>query len=313
MEKLAERYPHLLESILTLLDDASLQNSRQVSKIWRDFVDEFWLVKQLRLYKTKPLFAWAIPNNHDKHSLIDVHEDWKKCLFSMESDLDGLRLIMPLMKDYYHCPKSGMKGYTPLHYAVKREQIPIIQCFISSEMIDVKITAAHGRNLLHVGTSENGDLELMELLLKLDLDVNQPDWIGNTPLHIACNAGNYDLVALLLSIKSIDVNVRNDDGYTPLHYACKNDQNGQVKTVELLLLNRLTLDVNVPNDDGLTPLHLACMYGLTKVVKLLLLEPNIDIDIEDRQGRTPLMLAKQNNHSITIRQFEKGTKTCIVL
>ena len=103
------------------------------------------------------------------------------------------------------------------------------------------------------------------------------------------------------------------DGYTPLHYACKNDQNGQVKTVELLLLNHLTLDVNVPNDDGLTPLHLACMYGLTKVVKLLLLEPNIDIEIEDRQGRTPLMLAKQNNHSITIRQFEKGTKTCIML
>ena len=84
MEKLAERFPHLLELILSRLDDPTLENSRLVSKSWRNFVDWFWLVKQLRIYKTKPL---------GNKSLI-VYEDWKKFFLHLESDMEALRYIV---------------------------------------------------------------------------------------------------------------------------------------------------------------------------------------------------------------------------
>ena len=83
MEKLAERFPHLLELILSRLDDPTLENSRLVSKSWRNFVDWFWLVKQLRIYKTKTL---------GNKSLILLHEDWRKFFLHLESDLEALRL-----------------------------------------------------------------------------------------------------------------------------------------------------------------------------------------------------------------------------
>lgn len=63
----------------------------------------------------------------------------------------------------------------------------------------------------------HGRLGEVEALL-VACDVDEKDAYGNTPLHIACQNGHFDLAHLLLA-RQASLNVRNDTGNTPLHYA----------------------------------------------------------------------------------------------
>jgi ankyrin repeat protein len=54
---------------------------------------------------------------------------------------------------------------------------------------------------------------------------------GYTPLHLACRNGNIDIVNILLKCNS-SVNLCGTNGYTPLHLACRN---GNIDIANILL------------------------------------------------------------------------------
>jgi ankyrin repeat protein len=64
--------------------------------------------------------------------------------------------------------------------------------------------------------------ELVELLLKKDVDVDVTNDEGKTALHIACAEGNDDIVFLLLQ-NDADVNLLDNDSKSPMDYAIKGD------------------------------------------------------------------------------------------
>lgn len=66
-----------------------------------------------------------------------------------------------------------------------------------------------------------------------------------------------DLVQLLLTA-GVEPGSRDRAGTTCLHAAA---QNGDLRSVRLLLAAYVSTDVNAPNDEGSTPLHLACGDG----------------------------------------------------
>lgn len=73
-----------------------------------------------------------------------------------------------------------------------------------------------------VYSSDNGNLESVNLLLDSGADVDIQDVNGWTSLHKACEKGNLELVGLLLSRRSNHMK-RSNKGYTPLHIAAMND------------------------------------------------------------------------------------------
>jgi len=87
--------------------------------------------------------------------------------------------------------------------------------------------------------SEN--LTLVKLLLaKENINVNQADNSGKTPLIIACKAGDLIIVELLLAKENINVNQADNSDNTPLLDAVHSEN---LKLVELLLANK---NINVP-------------------------------------------------------------------
>jgi len=101
--------------------------------------------------------------------------------------------------------------------------------------------------------------------------------MGNqsTPLHLACEFGNEEVMHQLVAHRA-DIESRDHHGCTPLHVAC---MSGYLDCVMFLILQGA--DVNVRNRTGLTPLHLAFLNGHLHVAQFLLNDWNRPIEDSD--------------------------------
>ena len=94
--------------------------------------------------------------------------------------------------------------------------------------------------------------------------------IGQTPLHIACQHRQFDIVCLLVEVYGASPDISDNKGCTPLHEACLA---GDLNTVAYML--RLCPKYNSqfpkPNVDiqGNTILHKACQSGNVAVVRYI--------------------------------------------
>ena len=86
-------------------------------------------------------------------------------------------------------------------------------------------------------------------------------------------------VNLLLKVPTLDINARSVDGAFPLAWACKS---GSINMVQSLLNygSSHKLCVNLQQDDGRTALMEASWEGNLEIAKLLLQQPEIDINLQ---------------------------------
>ncbi len=82
----------------------------------------------------------------------------------------------------------------------------------------------------------NGMIEMLELLEDIpQIEYNLPDSEGNTPLHLAAQAGHVDVVSFLLNkIRTIVIDPVNNFGFSPLMKAA---MQGRIKCSKLLLFS----------------------------------------------------------------------------
>lgn len=112
--------------------------------------------------------------------------------------------------------------------------------------------------------SEKGDINEVVRLLDSGIDVNIHDGNGLAPLDHALDSGNLKLVALLLERWA---NVNNRDKYvgqTALHYAATI---GNLKLISLLLKH--DADINISDKNGMTPLGMAKTMDQRQAIELL--------------------------------------------
>ncbi len=187
----------------------------------------------------------------------------------------------------------------------------------------------------------NKKLEIVKLLLKLGADVNSARMGQNSmklsPVHIAVSNTNYDerdlcldILKCLIKEPNAQVNLQDYENKTPLHYA------ERLKTIEVLL-TREDIDPLVKDDSGKTPfdyarpeikktlmsnkygseknslLHLAAQKGEIELVDAILKE-EIDIDIVNNKGLSPIYLAAEKGHLHVVKLLlKKGASYTPVL
>ena len=143
----------------------------------------------------------------------------------------------------------------------------------------------------------DGDIEAVRALLTEGADVNAPQGDGMTALHWAAEAGDVEMVGMLLYAGANLQGVTRLGDYTPLHLASKA---GKDRVVARLL--EAGADPSAYTTTGeVTPLHFAAASGSVATVEALL-DHGADVDVtESVRGQTPLMLAAGRNRVAVVQ------------
>ena len=163
-------------------------------------------------------------------------------------------------------------GYTPLLYAVEKDQIDCVSTLISAGAdLNISRRSLEQESPLTMA-SKHGSCKIVKILIDSGADVNQTDSQGNSPLIHAAKEGK-NMFTLRLS--SADVK-----------------QSGNYHTCLELLL-KAGADVDMANKYNSTALLLATTRGNIKSMKLLL-QADCDINWKDGNGMTALMYVARN-------------------
>ncbi len=133
--------------------------------------------------------------------------------------------------------------------------------------------------------------------------INKPlDIDGHTILHFACAQGIAPFVNFLLE-NYADPFIKDKYGLAPIHYAViYNHPNVITK-----LVNEENIIKNCVTDSGDTLLHIAVLKEDLELTKILI-DLDVDVNIENKSGFTPLLLASFTNQLPIINLLfgEKG-------
>ncbi|CAG2243051.1 unnamed protein product [Mytilus edulis] len=130
--------------------------------------------------------------------------------------------------------------------------------------------------------------EVIKMLSQENVDINNADIYGITPLHLSTTfgPGDLDILVTLLDI-GVDVTRKTKTGATALHWACKVYNMAHVL---IFTYRQNGYNVDVTDKYGSTALHWAVWYRNVQACQSLL-QYGADVNIQDMAGKTAIDLA----------------------
>lgn len=195
----------------------------------------------------------------------------------------------------------NIKGNTPTHIAAENGNLDILKLLIDK---DVNIEAENNNECtpLHLA-AKNGHAEAFQFLIKNRSNYRAIDKYSNNTLHYAVKGGSLDIVELLLE-RGFNKDTRNNNsknihmGVTPLQIAVKK---GHLEIVKTLIKSGANFKVLIQyNTQSINkennPLHTAARKGYTEIANYLVLEKQMDVNARNDWDLTPLHFAAINGN-----------------
>ncbi|XP_073682713.1 fibronectin type 3 and ankyrin repeat domains protein 1-like [Garra rufa] len=177
-----------------------------------------------------------------------------------------------------------------LHQAVNREDAKELTTVLQSGTVEVDVYDKMGFTPLMVA-AQKGFTSLVNILLKHGADINKRDSTGKDSLMHACYAGHLNTVKYLRSCGS-KWQSRDIDGCTPLHWAV---DGGHLPVITYMIQDGCEVDA-MDKVSLWTPLMRVSAISGNAAVASILLQSGADVNVRDKAGKTPLMVAVLNNH-----------------
>lgn len=182
---------------------------------------------------------------------------------------------------------------TDLYIAAKTGDTDYLQKPHGPQSIRCQATSQK-RNALHIAANFKRIGFAKALVEKFPELLTSADFKGDTPLHIASRTGCSDIVVCFLKSKNAEqaLEMKNERADTALHVAVRN---GHLEVVKPLVQeNSMLLDL--VNNHKESPLYLAVERGFFKIANFLLEEKSSVCSCEGTKGMTALHAAVIRTH-----------------
>lgn len=202
------------------------------------------------------------------------------------------RALTVVFQQWFHvaAEENSCADSVALYLRQVAKQSPAVLQFLVNMVDD------NGNSALHYSVSHS-NFSIVKLLLDTGVcDVDLKNKVGYTAIMLASLSpveGIMDINVAQRLMELGDVNARAGQvGQTALHLAVRH---GRASTVRLLLANGA--NINAQDQAGTTALISACDRGHIDIVRILLEDPDCDINLTDKGGRSALSLATQASHT----------------
>ncbi|VDM97292.1 unnamed protein product [Thelazia callipaeda] len=174
----------------------------------------------------------------------------------------------------------------------------VVQLLIENG-VEVDECGEGGRTALRAA-AWSGYERVVRRLLEYGADVNKQDAEGRTALMAAAFMDHANIVKLLLENDALP-NVVDKYGSTALHLAFSTGAETDEHTETITVLLKGGADLHIEDINDRNCLHIAANHGDRNLPLIIGCIQNIDIP--DKNGRTPLMLASSQGHVFTCKQL----------
>ncbi|CAH1368187.1 unnamed protein product [Tenebrio molitor] len=195
------------------------------------------------------------------------------------------------------------KDLTALDHAVGQNQLNLVQLLLQLISRGANPNQKDNNSVtpLHLASSQKFS-ELIKLLVNHGANVNSLNGNNQTPLHLSCQVGEMDDAEFLIK-SGARLDLVDESGKTPTEYAVGKVHKGGFENGGVLKkLQKLGADLDLPDDDGFRLLHKASKAGDSDVVSYLL-NSEVDVDSETREGLPPIFYAVYGNHKEIVLQL----------
>ncbi len=190
------------------------------------------------------------------------------------------------------------KGKTPLMHAVYIDNPEITALILKHPKLKINLQDSNGRTALHHAVVSSAEKSIALLVQENSIDLNMADKKSCTPFHYVKNA---KIASLLAEQEALNLNAKDKYGRTLLHAAvCLSTEKESLSaekniTFIQFLANHKRINVNALDQEENTPLHLAVFKENVVAVKALLPHRDIEIQIENKLGVSPLEASSYRN------------------
>jgi len=219
------------------------------------------------------------------------------------------------------------KGFTPLHIAITKNQIKIVEYLITAGA-NVNIKNKNGLSPLFTAL-DRGKNKIAILLIENGADIYIKGYQNRTLLHMAARGNNVTVARSLIG-KGIEVNARDSRGNTALDLALVGgkadvtdlliNKGGKINVLKkpnaelMVTIDRIIhhgdsqliplmvaagIDLGMQDSRGYTFLHKAAAYDRTEIADVLL-QNHVEVNLKSKNGDTPVSLAAKHGHRSTV-------------
>lgn len=216
----------------------------------------------------------------------------------LEAALNGdIETVQEYLNAGFDVNSINATGMTALHIAAFAGQAAVAKLLLAQDKIEIEGNGIHSPLSLAIATKHT---DVAAQLIAKGADVNRIDAQGYSLLQLAANAGQTDIVALLLAQEKIKL--RTAYGNPPLLLAIIG---GHADVAALLIAKGA--DVNEVDNEGFTPLQMATELELTDVIELLI-NKGANIKAENLFGFTAIDLAAQLGMNNIVERLKYALK-----
>jgi ankyrin repeat protein len=229
-----------------------------------------------------------IENNADPYLLSnDGSNIFVTCLTYKRNNM-----IDYLIKNKFNLNFISHSGETLLQMAVNYQNNEVVNKLLDTNININNINSDYGLNILHQSIILD-NFDLFKKLLNKDVDINLPDFYGNSPLHYILIDKRLHFLSLFFSKPNIKFNTSNINGEIPLHILLDmykdidNDINDNINTIITKII--LESDLNIQNNQGVTCLMKIIKNNLQNKFRDLLVTKPLNLFIEDNNTESIIL------------------------